>query len=162
MLILIAEDDFDTALQYEIVLEDRNHDVILTYNGDECINMYKRITNDGKKIDVVVLDYRMPKKNGMQVAKEILKINPKQRIIFASAYVQETLTNSVKQLRHVVELLQKPFVLDALVDAIENEDVSIELEELNEYLKEFDEFELTQDQIDDLLHTLRLIKDHKD
>ncbi len=161
MLILIAEDDLDTALQYEIALEERRHKVILTYDGDECVNMYKRIMNDGKHIDVVLLDYRMPKKNGMQVAKEILRLNPKQRIIFASAYVQETLIDSVKQLRHVVELLQKPFELDTLVNTIENEEISEELGELNEYLKEFKEFELTQEQIDDLLHTLRLIKDHE-
>jgi CheY-like chemotaxis protein len=37
--------------------------------------------------DVVVLDYKMPSKDGMEVAKEILQINPYQRIIFASAYV---------------------------------------------------------------------------
>jgi len=41
--------------------------------------------------DVVILDYKMPGVNGMDVAKEIFKINPNQRIIFASAYVEETL-----------------------------------------------------------------------
>jgi CheY-like chemotaxis protein len=34
--------------------------------------------------DVVVLDYRMPKKDGTEVAKEILDLNPNQRIIFES------------------------------------------------------------------------------
>jgi hypothetical protein len=33
----------------------------------------------------------MPKKNAIEVAKEILEINPEQWIIFASAYVKETL-----------------------------------------------------------------------
>jgi DNA-binding NarL/FixJ family response regulator len=32
----------------------------------------------------VILDYKMPKINGMEVAKEILAINPHQRIIFSS------------------------------------------------------------------------------
>lgn len=54
--------------------------------------------------DVVVLDYKMPDKNGMEVAKEILRINPHQRIMFASAYVIETLKDSVKELSRVVEL----------------------------------------------------------
>ena len=40
--------------------------------------------------DVVVLDYKMPGKDGMEVAKEILTINPDQRIIFASAYVRDS------------------------------------------------------------------------
>jgi CheY-like chemotaxis protein len=49
----------------------------------------------------------MPKKDGLEAAKEILELNPRQRIIFASAYVKETLEDSVKQLKQVVELMQK-------------------------------------------------------
>lgn len=73
--------------------------------------------------DVVVLDYRLPKKDGLEVAKKILELNPKQRIIFASAYVRETLEDSVKQLKKVVELMQKPFKADALVDIIEDKEI---------------------------------------
>jgi CheY-like chemotaxis protein len=70
--------------------------------------------------DVVVLDYIMPDKDGMEVAKEILKINPHQRIVFASAYVIDTLREAVKKLDRVVELLQKPFTLEAFVNTIED------------------------------------------
>ncbi len=45
--------------------------------------------------DAVVLDYRMPKKDGLGAAKEILALNPSERIIFASAYVDETLRESI-------------------------------------------------------------------
>ena len=62
----------------------------------------------------------MPKKDGLRTAKEILEINPDQRIIFASAYVMETLAESVKELKRVVELMQKPFSMSALVDTVEN------------------------------------------
>ena len=61
--------------------------------------------------NVVVLDHKMPGTNRMDVAKEILGIDPHQRIIFPSAYVEETLQESVKQLKKVVELMQKPFNL---------------------------------------------------
>jgi len=63
----------------------------------------------------------MPKRDGIEVAKEILSLNPKQRIIFASAYVKGTLVDSMKQLQQVVELIHKPFTLDVLVNVIENE-----------------------------------------
>jgi DNA-binding NtrC family response regulator len=62
----------------------------------------------------------MPKKDGLQAAKEILDINPEQRIIFASAYVKETLVESVRELKRIVELMQKPFSISALVDTVEN------------------------------------------
>ena len=81
--------------------------------------------------DVVILDYKMPGMNGMDVAKEILAVNPHQRIIFASAYVKETLQESVKQLKQIVELMQKPFTLSQLVDTVEDKEVYEELKNLN-------------------------------
>jgi hypothetical protein len=64
----------------------------------------------------------MPRKDGLQVAKGIFDLNPNQRIIFASAYVQETLEESVQKLKRVVELLQKPFDIHTLVDTIEDKE----------------------------------------
>jgi CheY-like chemotaxis protein len=81
--------------------------------------------------DVVILDYKMPGMNGMDVAKEILAVNPHQRIIFASAYVKETLQESVMQLKQIVELMQKPFTITQLVDTVEDKQVYEELKNLN-------------------------------
>lgn len=58
--------------------------------------------------------------NGMEVTNEILNANPHQRIIFASAYVKETLEHSVKEPKKVVELMQKPFALKQLTDTVED------------------------------------------
>ncbi|GBC72677.1 Chemotaxis response regulator protein-glutamate methylesterase [archaeon HR04] len=177
MRVLIAEDEIDTAIQYKIALEERNHEVMLAMDGEACIRLYKEelrrhayykqdevnrpIHNECLNpavFDVVVLDYRMPKENGMNVAKEILMLNPQQRIIFASAYVKETLFDSIKQLRHVVELIQKPFELDALINMIEDETSYKKLQELNEYLKELNEFDLTQEQVKDLLDNIERLR----
>src|ERR671930_2359370 len=113
MKVLIAEDEKDVALSYKLALEKNNHEVIITTNGEECINMYRHkldlISNSNGSwtlsqpelpfFDAIILDYKMPKKDGMDVAKEILNLNPHERIIFASAYVKETLVDSVKQLK---------------------------------------------------------------
>ena len=152
MKILIAEDESDISHTYRVALESRNHDVEITDDGVKCIQVYreelaKRQASSYKNMkhnnnlqdsrptattpfDVVVLDYKMPGKNGMEVAKEIFEINPDQRIIFASAYVKETLENSVKQLKRVVELLQKPFEIQAFIDTIEDRQVYEELKKI--------------------------------
>jgi DNA-binding NtrC family response regulator len=96
--------------------------------------------------DAVILDYKMPKKNGMEVAKEILNLNPHERIIFASAYVKETLVDSVKQLKKVVELMQKPFDMQALVDTIEDKEIYNGLEKLNVNVKKIKNLEPTHEQ----------------
>jgi CheY-like chemotaxis protein len=133
MRILVAEDEEDIKTIYYMSLVEGGHKVILTSDGEECLMVYrqklqehqehhhhKENTSSLSYFDVVILDYKMPKKDGLQAAKEILDINPEQRIIFASAYVRETLVESVKELKRVVELMQKPFTMSALVDTVEN------------------------------------------
>ena len=120
--------------------------------------------------DVVVLDYKMPGKDGMQVAREILDLNPAQRIIFASAYVQETLEDSVKQLKRVVELLQKPFEIQALIDTIEDKEVYQELKKIMTKIRSFEQDgsslqrgsdDLSREQIRDMFECLRRIQKNR-
>jgi CheY-like chemotaxis protein len=111
--------------------------------------------------DAIVIDYRMPKKDGLQVAKEILESNPSQRIIFASAYVKETLKESVKELRQVVELMQKPFLPEALVDVVEDTEAYPELKKLFANLRNMTESDFenpSPDQIRDILEGLKKIQ----
>jgi CheY-like chemotaxis protein len=111
--------------------------------------------------DAVVLDYRMPKKDGLEVAKEILALNPSQRIIFASAYVKETLKESVKELRQVVELMQKPFVPAVLVDVLEDTDAYPELKKLFVNVRKMSDIDFenpTPDQIRDIFEGLKKIQ----
>lgn len=167
--ILIAEDDKDTCWSYRRALEQRGHTVETVTDGKNCLDVYhkefRKITSNISAIrehtqpfDVVLLDYKMPRINGMEVAKEILTINPHQRIIFASAYVKETLVESVKQLKQVVEVLQKPFGLDGLIEQIEDEEIYSELQSLNVDIKTIKAAELRHEQLLELLETLRDIK----
>lgn len=108
MEILIAEDDEDNAFAYREALKERKHFVTITNNGQDCVNAYKKglgrlakggrestSTNPPLPFDVVILDYMMPKKDGLQVAKEIFSVRPKQRVIFASAYIKDTVEESL-------------------------------------------------------------------
>jgi CheY-like chemotaxis protein len=119
------------------------------------------LTLSSPPYDAVVLDYRMPKKDGLQVAKEILAANPSQRIIFASAYVKETLRESVKELRQVVELMQKPFLPEALVDVVEDIEAYPELKKLFVNVRKMTESDFenpSPDQIKDILEGLKKIQ----
>lgn len=167
--ILVAEDDKDIARLYRLALEERGHAVELAIDGKECLDRYhmeySKITSNVTNIreraqpfDVVLLDYKMPHINGIEVAKEILAVNPHQRIIFASAYIKETLEESVKELKQVVELLQKPFGLDVLIDQIEDEEIYSELQSLNVDIEALKRAALSHEQLEELLTTLREIQ----
>lgn len=165
MKVLIAEDDPDTLLSYQITLEDRGHKVTTTTNGIRCTEAYRKAmdeTTQSRKgaipFDVVILDYRMPKKDGMEVAKEILELNPEQRLIFASAYVKETLVDAIKELKQVVELMQKPFTADVLADMIEDKEIYSGLKALMVNVREIKDSNPTHQQIKDLFEGLRKIQ----
>ena len=167
--ILIAEDESDLLAQYQEFLEKNNHSVVSTKDGDECLLAYRKeyekwfeTKNDDASpdspFDAVILDYQMPKRNGLDVATEILSIVPKQRIIFASAYVEQTLQDSIKGLKQIVELMQKPFPLQSMVDTIEDKEIFEELEKLNVDIKNLKELEPTHAQVRDYLEALKKIQ----
>ncbi|MFZ0568101.1 MAG: response regulator, partial [Nitrososphaeraceae archaeon] len=86
---------------------------------------------------------------------EILAVSPHQRIIFASAYVKETLVDSIKQLNQVVELMQKPFGESALIDTIEDKGIYSELQKLNVNICDIQAANLRHEQIKEILDILR-------
>lgn len=171
--ILIAEDDEDTALTYEMALKDAGYEAKIVDNGEDCAKIYLekfqeyRLLKSKKTavhpydqpFEVVILDYRMPGMDGLQVAKEILTVNPRQRIIFASAYVKETLKDSVKGLKQVVELLQKPFSPQILVDTIRDKQVYKQLKRYKVDTKMLQKAELTHEQLMELLNIMKRARD---
>ncbi|MPZ06237.1 MAG: response regulator [Nitrososphaeraceae archaeon] len=171
--ILIAEDDEDTALTYKMALKDAGYEAKIVDNGEDCAKIYLekfqefRLLKSKKTaihpydqpFEVVILDYRMPRMDGLQVAKEILTVNPRQRIIFASAYVKETLKDSVKGLKQVVELLQKPFSSKILVDTIRDKQVYKQLKHYKVDTKMLQKAELTHEQLMELLNIMKRARD---
>ena len=120
--ILIAEDEEDIAEQYKMGFEDRGHKVKITYNGVECINVYRRARQtlddeDPIIYDAVIIDHNMPLKDGATLAEEIREINPEQTIVFATAYGNQLITglDSFED----VDILAKPLSIKNLVTLVE-------------------------------------------
>lgn len=123
--ILVAEDSPSIALLYKKSLEKRGHTVIITENGLKCLYQYSddfKIRGDDKKktslYDLVILDHKMPRMEGTEVAKEIIEMNPKQRILFVTGYVKDMM-KGVRKIGQRIELLQKPFPVNAMIRQVE-------------------------------------------
>lgn len=160
MEILIVEDEVDLIEEYKIFLEGHKHVVTTETTGESGLTTYfSKLDKDPNSIpyDIVVLDYQLPGKNGMQVGSEILSRCPKQRILFASAYVEDTLKESIKTLKQIVELLQKPFSLELFLKVIEDTSAYKELEKLNVDVKNLKELEPTHAQIITYLDIMKKI-----
>lgn len=85
--IIYAEDDIVLQEKTSLLLDNFINRSIVCSNGIEALNSYIEYYEKNEKyIDIVITDIQMPKKNGIELIKDILKLNPKQSIIVISAH----------------------------------------------------------------------------
>ncbi len=114
--IFIVEDDHSLRLLYEKALKLKGYNVVgSAKDGDEAVNMYTRFST---KPDIILMDHRMPIKNGIEATKEIFQnssdIKPKVIFISADRSIKETALSI-----GVISFKNKPFSLDRLFSNIE-------------------------------------------
>lgn len=132
--VLIADDEPHILELYKEWLEFENKQVVAVEDGQKCVEIYKKEFahhESGKFFDVVILDQKMPKMTGLQAAIEILKINPQQRIIFASGYLEKTLLEALTRLDKAIEVIEKPFSMESLISMIDQTTIFEKLEKIN-------------------------------
>ena len=129
MRILVAEDDESIAKQFQLIIENSGHTVTLTSDGEECVDAYSQAISElpdtsedylaqHPPFDLVQLDSRMPKMDGITAAKLIIKMNRHQRIIFVSAYAPSTIKRALPDIPGL-EVITKPFELEKLLATIQ-------------------------------------------
>ena len=115
MRILVAEDEESILQFYKILLESEGHEVVLTKDGRECLDSYRAARAIDKPFHLVILDYRMPVKDGMVVAKEISAMYPTQKLLMATAFSGVL---DAKDKPENMKIIPKPFEPDQLLDTI--------------------------------------------
>ena len=118
MKILVAEDEPKTLQIYTLLLGDEGYEVHPTKDGKECLDVYKSQLNTNHDIpfDLVLLDLRMPEKNGIEVATEIFAICPTQKILMVTAYAGKL--NLGDGNLKILRTIEKPFDADELLKII--------------------------------------------
>ncbi len=108
---VIDDEDFIREL-YKDVFEAKGMTVSEAPNGEEALRILHTIKN---RPDVIIMDHRMPGKDGIQTTEEIVKLDPSIPIIFSSADV--TVRERALE-AGAVSFWAKPFPVGMLVDAM--------------------------------------------
>ncbi|HEC88538.1 MAG TPA: DUF835 domain-containing protein [Thermoplasmata archaeon] len=112
--IMIVEDEPELISLYKMAIEEAGDYKVVesAVDGEEAIEKFK---NTKKKIDLIIMDQRIPAKKGIEVTKEIMKIDPEVKVLFASA---DSLAKFEAKTLGVVGFLQKPFEMYMLTSII--------------------------------------------
>jgi two-component system chemotaxis response regulator CheY len=112
--IFLIDDDSSIITLFKKFLTVLGHEIVaIAYNGEEAVKLF----HEFRKIpDLILMDHRMPKKDGLTAAKEILDFNKNSKIIFLSA--DYTIKDEALALG-AIYFLEKPFKLDKLSQIIE-------------------------------------------
>ncbi|OLD28285.1 MAG: hypothetical protein AUI62_04465 [Thaumarchaeota archaeon 13_1_40CM_2_39_7] len=118
---MVADDEPEILRFFKIMLEDEGYSVVTARNGQECLQAYKSEMNRTSKenndpFDLVLLDYRMPKLNGLEAANQILALHPNQKLLMVTAFsgVLEIKDEKLKKMK----IMAKPFETDDLLSTI--------------------------------------------
>ena len=80
-IILIADDEENIRFLYEEELRDEGYQTVLAKNGRECLEKLKE-----ESPDLIILDIRMPKMDGLEAIGHIIELNKSAAVIINTAY----------------------------------------------------------------------------
>lgn len=110
--ILICEDEPDAQTSLTNILKGKSYEVLAAKDGEEAISMSKQITPD-----LILLDIRMPKVDGLEVAKEVRKFNTQAKIIFITAFQSPELAKEAAKY-NISDYLVKPTSSESILQSI--------------------------------------------
>jgi two-component system chemotaxis response regulator CheY len=83
-----------------------------SYNGEEAVKKFVKLS---PRPDVIIMDHRLPMKNGVETTEDILRIDPSAKVLFISA---DTSARSSALSVGAAGFLRKPFELKEFVATI--------------------------------------------
>jgi two-component system chemotaxis response regulator CheY len=110
--VAIVDDEPDLQRLYQLALTSKGYNIVFVANdGTDAVEK-----NHKSPAQVIIMDHRMPTKNGVDATKEILAERPDTKIIFVSA--DEAVEKEAKE-AGAVRFLKKPISLKELQRSID-------------------------------------------
>jgi YesN/AraC family two-component response regulator len=110
--ILICDDEEGIRESLKLILE-KDYDLVFAQNGDEAINSMRTMS-----VDITILDIKMPKKDGLETLRELMKINPKSKVVIATGYKSVDIAKEAINIG-AIDYIVKPFDSKTVTKSIE-------------------------------------------
>ena len=110
-VVLLVEDALPVRAFAARTLRAYGYTVLQAASGEEALQLAT-----GEPFDLLLSDVVMPGMNGVELASEVRRVNPRARVLLMTGYDESRIANGGQQ----VPLLRKPFTATALAQTIRN------------------------------------------
>ncbi len=112
--ILLVEDDEVVRTMIVEILTSLGYSVLEAADGEEAMQTFKRYHG---RIELLLTDVVMPKMNGAELARKVLKLRPDIKVLFMSGYTDDAVVRH-GILQDDVHFLQKPLTPKTLAQTV--------------------------------------------
>jgi len=110
--ILVIDDEADVRSVVQRILRDVGHEVMCADCGETALRMMEK-----DKVDLIILDLRMPGIGGMETLASIRRNNTSVPVILLSGYITVAALTDAARLG-LNDFLTKPFRMDELLTKV--------------------------------------------
>ncbi len=111
--IFLVDDNEDFQVILKNLLVFNGYAVIgAAYNGEQALSMYRAFT---EKPDLILMDYLIPNKNGLETAKELFAIDPSAKIVGMSGDI--SMKDNFLSIG-ALDFLEKPFTIENVIEIV--------------------------------------------
>ena len=114
--ILIVDDDAEIIESVRYALEGEGYEVVIARDGNQGLALAER-----EQPDLIILDMMMPKRSGFLVLEKLRRMSDEMVPVIMITGNEGSRHKAYAELLGVSEYIRKPFQMDKLIRAVENQ-----------------------------------------
>jgi CheY-like chemotaxis protein len=116
--VMVCDDEIDLLYLFKSALEPV-YDVLAVESGKGCIEKFFEERHKGKKVDVLLLDYKLGDMLGDIVACKIHELNGVKTFLISAYELEQGLVNHLIERRCIIGVMRKPIRMSVMIKELE-------------------------------------------
>lgn len=116
--VMVCDDEADLLYLFRSALEP-DYNVLAAESGKSCIEKFIEVKQKGKKVDVLLLDYKLGDMKGDVVACKVHELNGVKTFLISAYELEQTLINNLIESRCIIGVMRTPIRISAMIKKLE-------------------------------------------
>jgi CheY-like chemotaxis protein len=116
--VMVCDDEADLLYLFRSLLEP-TYRVLAVESGRGCIEKFIEEKQKGRKVDVLLLDYKLGDMLGDIVACKIHELNGVKTFLISAYELEQTLVDHLLERQCIIGVMRKPLRMSAMIKEVE-------------------------------------------